>query len=67
MRIVGFDPGTIATGYGVVSFDAGCLIFESCGVFRPPAALSLSLIAMSSPVPDGSKGRIKCSDARARI
>ena len=42
MRIVGFDPGTIATGYGVVSFDAGCLIFESCGVFRPPAALSFA-------------------------
>jgi crossover junction endodeoxyribonuclease RuvC len=42
MKIVGFDPGTMATGYGVVSFDAGCLILESCGVFRPPATLSLA-------------------------
>jgi len=42
LKIVGFDPGTIATGYGVVVFDQGRLILEACGVFRPQAALSLS-------------------------
>ncbi len=42
MKTVGFDPGTIATGYGVVVFDEGRLVLEACGVFRPPASLSLS-------------------------
>ncbi|MFN2634426.1 MAG: crossover junction endodeoxyribonuclease RuvC [Thermoanaerobaculia bacterium] len=42
MKIVGFDPGTLATGYGVVVFDEGRLVLEACGVFRPGAALSLS-------------------------
>ncbi|MEO8191429.1 MAG: crossover junction endodeoxyribonuclease RuvC [Acidobacteriota bacterium] len=42
MKIVGFDPGTIATGYGVVVFDEGRLVLEDCGVFRPQASLSLS-------------------------
>lgn len=42
MKILGFDPGTVATGWGVVLFDAGTLRLERCGVWRPPAGLSLA-------------------------
>ena len=42
MKIVGFDPGSIATGFGVIRFDEGRLILESCGVFRLPATLSFA-------------------------
>jgi crossover junction endodeoxyribonuclease RuvC len=42
MKVLGFDPGTAATGYGVVCFEEGRLALEGCGVFRPPAALSLA-------------------------
>ena len=42
MIILGFDPGTIATGYGVVRFEEGRLTLECCGVFRLPATLSFS-------------------------
>ena len=41
MRVLGFDPGTTATGYGVVLFELGRLQLEGCGVLRPPAALDL--------------------------
>ena len=41
MRVLGFDPGTMATGYGVVLFELGRLQLEGCGVLRPPAALDL--------------------------
>ena len=42
MRVIGFDPGTAATGYGIVLFDSGRLCLEGFGVWRPPASLSLS-------------------------
>ncbi len=42
MRILGLDPGTAATGFGIVVFDAGRLSLEGCGVWRPPAALSFA-------------------------
>lgn len=42
MRVIGFDPGTAATGYGIVLFESGRLCLEDCGVWRPPASLSLS-------------------------
>ncbi|HTR03238.1 MAG TPA: crossover junction endodeoxyribonuclease RuvC [Thermoanaerobaculia bacterium] len=41
MKILGLDPGTAATGFGVVVFDAGRLVLERCGVWRPPAKLPL--------------------------
>ena len=42
MKILGFDPGSVATGWGVVIFDSGRLVLEGCGVLRPPAALAFS-------------------------
>ncbi len=42
MKIVGFDPGSVATGFGVIRFEDGRLTLESCGVFRLPASLSLA-------------------------
>ncbi len=42
MRVLGFDPGTTATGYGVVLFELGRFQLEGCGVLRPPAALDLA-------------------------
>src|SRR5262249_49098673 len=41
VKVLGFDPGTTATGYGVVLFELGRLRLEGCGVLRPPAALDL--------------------------
>ena len=42
MRVIGFDPGTGATGYGIVLFESGRLCLEACGVWRPPTSVSLS-------------------------
>jgi crossover junction endodeoxyribonuclease RuvC len=42
MRVLGLDPGTSATGYGLVSFEEGRLLLDGCGVLRPPAALELA-------------------------
>ncbi len=42
MIILGLDPGTVATGFGIVAFESGRLRLESCGVWRPAARLSLS-------------------------
>ncbi|HXH28763.1 MAG TPA: crossover junction endodeoxyribonuclease RuvC, partial [Candidatus Polarisedimenticolia bacterium] len=38
MRVLGIDPGTALTGYGVVDTEPGgeCRLVE-CGVIRPPA------------------------------
>jgi len=33
--VVGIDPGTIATGYGVVRREGATLALLECGVFRP--------------------------------
>ncbi len=32
----------MATGYGLVLFENGRLIFEGCGVWRPPAAMAFA-------------------------
>jgi crossover junction endodeoxyribonuclease RuvC len=37
VKILGLDPGTAATGFGVVVFESGRLVLERCGVWRPPA------------------------------
>ena len=42
MKVVGLDPGTSATGYGVVCFEEGRLRLDGCGVWRPPAAMTLA-------------------------
>lgn len=43
MRVLGIDPGTTATGYGVVeSGDRGTLRLIECGVIRPPARATLA-------------------------
>jgi len=40
--ILGLDPGTAATGYGLVIFEDGRLRLEGCGVWRPHADSSLA-------------------------
>lgn len=40
MRILGLDPGTAATGFGIVGFENGRLALEGCGVWRPAARLT---------------------------
>jgi crossover junction endodeoxyribonuclease RuvC len=39
--ILGLDPGTAATGFGIVAFENGHLRLETCGVWRPAARLTL--------------------------
>ena len=41
MKILGLDPGTVATGFGIVVFENGRLTLECCGVWRPPARMEL--------------------------
>ena len=41
MIVLGLDPGTAATGFGIVAFENGHLRLEGCGVWRPPARLTL--------------------------
>ncbi|HKD11508.1 MAG TPA: crossover junction endodeoxyribonuclease RuvC [Thermoanaerobaculia bacterium] len=42
MKVLGFDPGTASTGYGIVLFEQGRLCLMGCGVLRPPATLELA-------------------------
>ncbi len=42
MRILGLDPGTTATGFGIVAFESGRLGLETCGVWRPSSGLPLA-------------------------
>ena len=42
MKILGLDPGSVATGFGIVVFDRGHLQLERCGVWRPPARFTLA-------------------------
>jgi crossover junction endodeoxyribonuclease RuvC len=42
VRVLGFDPGTAATGYGLVLFESGRLCLEDFGVWRPSAPLTLA-------------------------
>jgi len=37
MRILGIDPGSVVTGYGIVDFDQGSTEIVTCGVIRAPA------------------------------
>jgi len=41
MKVLGIDPGTRRTGYGLVESAEGGLRLVECGVIRPPAAASL--------------------------
>ena len=49
MKVLGLDPGTVATGYGVVLFEEGRLRLEGCGVWRPPAAMTLPASSTAMP------------------
>jgi crossover junction endodeoxyribonuclease RuvC len=42
LKILGLDPGTVATGFGIVVFESGRLTLECCGVWRPPAKMDLA-------------------------
>jgi len=42
MRILGVDPGSVATGFGSIERVAGRFVHRCHGVFRPPPAASLS-------------------------
>ena len=42
MRVLGIDPGTRATGYGVVDREAGRLRLVECGIVRSTATLPLA-------------------------
>ena len=42
MRVLGVDPGTAATGYGLVSRDAGSFRLLECGVIRPTSDVPLA-------------------------
>ncbi len=37
MRILGIDPGSIATGYGIVDLDGSSMRHVRSGVLRPPS------------------------------
>jgi crossover junction endodeoxyribonuclease RuvC len=52
VKILGIDPGTTATGYGVVEFSLGHLALVDCGVLRPPAS------AASAPAEAGPLERL---------
>lgn len=41
MRIIGIDPGTRLTGYGLVEQQAGRLVHVDCGVIAPKPTLPL--------------------------
>ena len=40
-RILGIDPGSRATGYGVIEKEGDALRYISCGVIRPSGKLAL--------------------------
>jgi len=52
MRVLGIDPGTAATGYGIVERRAGRYRLLECGVVRtaPGEALSIRLAAIHEGV-----------------
>ena len=43
LRILGIDPGSNATGYGVVERVAGSIVHVAHGTIRPPAKQSLAV------------------------
>ena len=42
MRIIGIDPGSAVTGYGVIDSDAGNLVHVAHGTLRPPIRSPMS-------------------------
>jgi crossover junction endodeoxyribonuclease RuvC len=42
VKVVGLDPGTAATGFGIVLFEDGRLRLERCGVWRPPSGAGVA-------------------------
>lgn len=42
LRILGIDPGSRATGYGVVDKEGGRLHFVTCGVIRTPTQCAMA-------------------------
>jgi crossover junction endodeoxyribonuclease RuvC len=42
-RIIGIDPGSRVTGYGVIDIDRGRLYFVACGVVRTTPDFSFSI------------------------
>ncbi len=43
MRIIGVDPGTATTGFGVIDYDHGVYKFVDAGVITTPAGESMAL------------------------
>jgi crossover junction endodeoxyribonuclease RuvC len=43
MRILGIDPGSITTGYGVIEQSGGRLVHVAHGTLRPPRNVSFAL------------------------
>ena len=43
MRVLGIDPGSAVTGFGVVSREDGCLVHVAHGTVRPPRQASLAV------------------------
>ena len=43
MRIIGVDPGTLVTGYGVVDCEAGIMTLVDYGVIRMKGTMSLPI------------------------
>ena len=41
MRVIGVDPGTAITGWGIVEGDGQALALVDCGVITTPAGMSL--------------------------
>ena len=42
MRILGVDPGSLVTGYGLIQIEGSKLLHVSHGVIRPPAKMDLA-------------------------
>lgn len=43
MRIIGVDPGTLVTGFGVLDFEGGAATLVEYGVIRTKASMSMPL------------------------
>ncbi len=42
MRILGVDPGTIFTGYGIIDFESNELKYVSAGIIKIPTTKEMS-------------------------
>ncbi|OIP64543.1 MAG: crossover junction endodeoxyribonuclease RuvC [Nitrospirae bacterium CG_4_9_14_3_um_filter_53_35] len=42
MRILGIDPGSVQTGFGIIEEKDGALVFLDCGVIRTSGTLPIS-------------------------